>query len=88
MSRSEEVTQVEESLRIVWLAGQLDEVERTFVNQLERVGTEMHSLSAELASTRQQMSANTTKMLVAISTASITLLVSVIAWVATVVIGK
>lgn len=88
MARSDEVLQVEEALRIVWLAGQVDEVEHQFVTELAKVGTEMHELSVELASTRQQMTANTTKMLVAITTASITLLVSVIAWVATVVIGR
>lgn len=88
MARSDEVLQVEEELRIVWLAGQVDEVEHQFVTELAKVGTEMHELSVELASTRQQMTANTTKMLVAITTASITLLVSVIAWVATVVIGR
>lgn len=88
MARSDEVLQVEEELRIVWLAGQVDEVEHQFVTELAKVGTEMHELSVELASTRQQMAANTTKMLVAITTASITLLVSVIAWVATVVIGR
>ena len=88
MARSDEVLQVEEALRIVWLAGQVDEVEHQFVTELAKVGTEMHELSVELASTRQQLTANTTKMLVAITTASITLLVSVIAWVATVVIGR
>lgn len=88
MSRSDEVLQVEEALRIVWLAAQVDEVEHQFVSELAKVGIEMHALSVELSETRQQMSTNTTKMLVAITTASITLLVSVIAWVATVVIGR
>lgn len=77
---------VVESERTRWLALQIDEVEEVFLRRLTGLTTQMENLTAELHSTRESMSSNTSKIVYVVLTASFTLLASVIAWVITFVV--
>ena len=88
MSRVHEIRTVASEHQGEWLAGQIDELEETFASQVQNLSVIADSLTKELATTRERMSANTTRVIVSILTASLTLLVSVIAWVVTLVVTK
>lgn len=88
MSRVHEIRTVAPEHHGEWLAGQIDELEATFADKVETLSHIAESLTKELAMTRERMSTNTTRVVVSILTASLTLLVSVIAWVVTLVATK
>ena len=54
MSRQSEITQVDETHRHVWLAGQLDEVEQKFVDAVAGLSSSLQKLTKELELERAQ----------------------------------
>lgn len=87
MSRVHEIRSVAPEHHGEWLAGQIDELESMFADKVQTLSDMADALTRELAATRERMSANTTRVVVSILTASLTLLVSVIAWVVTLVVS-
>ena len=88
MSRVHEIDSVAPEHQGVWLPGQIDELESMFADKVVTLSALVEAVTHELATTREEMSANTTRVVVSILTASLTLLVSVIAWVVTLVASK
>ena len=88
MSRVHEISSVAPEHQGVWLAGQIDELESMFADKVVTLSALVESVTHELATTREKMSANTTRVVVSILTASLTILASVIAWVVTLVATK
>ena len=85
--RAVEITNVAPEHHTVWLAGQIDEVEAVVLESQRELAEQIKALTVELRQTREQMSANTTKVVWTVLTASITLLVSIVGFVLMNVLG-
>ena len=79
MSRVHEVEDVAEENRARWLAAQVDEVEARLLSAVQEVVTTVTTLSGELVKTRESMTRNSNRIIWTLLSASVTLLVSVMA---------
>lgn len=79
MGRIHEVEEVSEENRHRWLAGQIDEVEAALLTAVTDLSTTVRSLTSELNATREQMTKSASRIVWTVLSASITLLISVLA---------
>ncbi len=86
--RQDELRSVAPDQHAVWLAGQIDEVESVLIDRIGTLAEALDRNTAELLAAKDQMNRNTSRIVWTILTATITLLISVLAWVATVVVVK
>ena len=86
-ARAEEIKTVAPEHHTVWLAGQIDEVEAVVLDAQRQLSTQITALTSELRETREQMHHSTQRITWTVLTASITLLLSVVGFVITQVIG-
>lgn len=86
--RQDELRSVAPENHTTWLAAQIDEVEALVLDRMTSLTAMMDKLNTELSQTREQMGKNTSKIVWTVLTASITLLVSVLAWVVTIIVAK
>ena len=79
VSRAREVEDVADEHRIRWLAGQVDEVEAKLLGRFTELSAAVTTLSGELVKTRDSMTKSSNRVVWTILTATVTLLVSVMA---------
>ena len=85
--RAEEIRSVAPEHHTVWLAGQIDEVEAVVLDAQRALSTQLTALTRERQETREQMHSSTQRITWTVLTASITLLLSVVGFVLSQVIG-
>lgn len=87
MARIHEVEEVAEPNRHRWLAGQIDEVEAKLLTAVTDLSSVVKMLTTELTTTREEMGRSSSRVVWAVMTATISLLVGVSVVVITGAIG-
>ena len=77
--RIHEIAQVAEANQAAWLASQIDEVEERALTAVEHLASKLDALTDELRATRVQMSQSAQRLVWSTLSASMTLLIAVLA---------